>query len=76
MTWASLGPSEGSYLFLFTRRLEGGNRPWFVWGNLPRALLEWLVDGNGDIKRDSIHTRVVLGPNDSFFAWDPTSVRW
>jgi len=42
---------------------------------LPQSLKSWLVDETGLLKRGE-QTRVALGPNDSFFAWDTNSMRW
>lgn len=42
---------------------------------LPPSLKTWLVDSKGFLKRGQ-QTRVALGPNNSFFAWDTDSIRW
>lgn len=47
----------------------------FYFSNLPKALNEYLKDEKGNCaKGDDL--KVVLGPDDSFFAWDRTSMRW
>lgn len=45
-------------------------------GNLPPLLDAWLVDPEKKVLRRSPATRVTLGPNGSFVAWDGDNIRW
>ncbi|KAL9130494.1 MAG: hypothetical protein Q9217_001314 [Psora testacea] len=74
---AAFGTNRDCYFFLFTRKDGDELLQWVICGEgLPSALKAWLLDDDGKYVRDGMDTKVILGPDDSFFAWDPSSIRW
>lgn len=80
----ALGETKGNFFFCWSQKQAGGgSSTHFVDGpGLPPQLRKWLftIDAAGKSlprpERAYHKTRVVLGPNQSFVAWDDTSCRW
>jgi len=75
----SFGDSDQSYFFSYKQKAPGGvERAAMIWGKaVPTNLVNWLLNPTTKkLRRNAQQLRVVLGPGQSFVAWDPKSYRW
>ena len=75
----AFGPTTNNWFFSYKERALGGVEKVMVrWGSTcPSSLIAWLLDpATKKLRRDPLRLRVVLGPTDSFAAWEPKAYRW
>lgn len=75
----TFGDVDTSWFFSYKERTPGNSEKVMVrWGSgCPSTLISWLLDPTTKkLRRDPLSLRVVLGPSNSYVAWDPKSYRW
>lgn len=68
---------KSSFSFPYVYKMRENLKPADCHGCIPQVLVPWLKDTKGMLLRNLAHIKVVFGEqDDSFIAWDLTSVIW